>query len=244
MAENAEILRRELRQESTSLIASCATPQMELDAVFRWGSIGEVRKQTVAAHTIGMIELVLYGCTLINSQRDIESWLDEQFLMTLALAHDKGEGVLGRDKWTTIKTARDDYNEYLAFVNAYTGIHPLFFKRLHRAFLLQFCFKDKFKTYLNGANHNALQILAELEETMRDEAYFFMGLEKLEFVLFGLEQMFFRDNIQIAVSTIDHHMKKLRKACKEVPEFRMLWTEKLEMLCLELSAAYPNLERI
>jgi hypothetical protein len=217
----------------------------KLNFVRRWKTFFDtaIKRQTVLEHVLSLTKLVRHCSVIMNTTRQPENQLDELLLVDAALLHDDGEGILETDFPATSRQAFRSVNEYLAFVSELDKENPTEYKRCLRAFLLQFCFNEEIKKLLQAENGNTIDHIVWLEQNRRDEALLFEGLEKIEYILFGIKQFLHRNILDVAVSTIDHHLESLDKICQELPEFKLIWTDDLRDSCIRLSKMYPNVRR-
>jgi|APSaa5957512622_1039677.scaffolds.fasta_scaffold11138_3 5'-deoxynucleotidase YfbR-like HD superfamily hydrolase len=216
-----------------------------LIAVRRWEDFAQlpIERQTVAEHVLSLTKLIRRCTRIVNAERNDDNKLDLSLLTDAALIHDDGEGILAVDISTRFKQSHNVVHEFLAFASNQDKTDPIEYNRTLRAYLLQYCFAEEVKDLLRVENGNAINIIKSLEREKRDEAFFFKLIERLEYILFGLRQYFKREILEVAVSTIDHHLPSLDELCRKVPDFNLVWTPDLRQTCLDLSNENPNVPR-
>ena len=159
------------------------TAQTIFKGVYRWSRLGKgVRQQDVLQHSYSITILA----KIIIEKLNFSLGLDEDLIITAFLVHDHGEGELKRDICSGYKNKKgndDDLQEYFAFVKRYKALDPEIFYVFHRAFLLQFCLKDR-----SGFPDDAIKIMDDLRNINYFEALLFRGIELVEYLLYAMEQ--------------------------------------------------------
>jgi len=193
-----------------------------------------LRRQNDAEHTLGMVMLVT------NTSLKLQPYNPslDCFLLTLAATdHEFGEGILKSDVCYLVKKSDRDRDEYLAFVKRFAVLGGDLMIYHRRAFLLQFAGIE------TGDEDNAWEIFPEADrkilhwlwENRRREAYIFKYCERLEYILFAIEQGCRYRNYIMAEEVLRNHICDMHQACKLIPGWEeKIWTPNIDNLAKEV----------
>jgi len=220
--------------------------QTSLTPVVRWSSIKKswlytllhpnvkIRKQNDLEHSFAMVMLLI---NLVLKLRPHNPNLDTLLLLMAPADHEFGEAELGRDVCHLVKDKRDDNYEYLAFIRRFAclGDEAMVYHR--QAFLLQFAgveAKEQAKAWEIFSEADK-DILRWLWENKFLEAYIFKYAERLEYILYALEQGRIFRNYVITEEVLRHHISDMRQACDLIPGWEeKVWTPNIHNLAMEI----------
>ncbi len=149
--------------------------------------------------------------------------LDELLLTRCINHHDEPEGISKTDLPANLKTDLDDLNEYYIFERLYEPIGDVFWKEMRRAFLLQFCLKNP-----PCFPADAKRVMEELARHNRDEALFFDGVQRLDYMYYALECFHERGIVRILKEVSEHQIDALDRIAKELRGFgKVVWTPEM-----------------
>jgi hypothetical protein len=201
-----------------------------------------VRHQDLLQHSLGMVML------LINISLKLKKHIPglENFLLVqAATTHDFGEIEMKRDVCFLDKGINHDHEEYAAFIKKISclGEELTIFHR--RAFLLQFADNPKSWEHFSEKDQ---KILSSLHYHSHMETLIFKYSERLEYILFALEQGNRLKNHVIVEEVLRHHIPDMRRACELIPGWRKeIWSDEMDALATsiqkKLAASLPKLFR-
>jgi hypothetical protein len=146
--------------------------------------------------------------------------LDELLLTRCIAHHDEPEGILIRDVPANIKTSKDDLKEYLTFQKLYKALGKEFWKEMQRSFLLQFCLDNP-----SCFPEDARAIMEELSLTRRNEALFFDGVQRYDYLHYAYECFDKRGITKILADVAENQIERMDEIACELPGFDMVvWT--------------------
>ena len=216
-----------------SMIEAWKSPQEKLNKVIRWKKYLEnARPQNSLQHSHS---ITILGIMVLSRIKSFVS-LDEGLILSALTLHDVAEGEVGFDTLYIDKTNLSDEKEYFAFVKLYQKTSPDVFDYLHKAFLLQFAFKDP-----EDFPSSARTEITELRKTKRNEALCFEAIERLDYVFYAIEQATEKNNTKILIQTLRHQLSHLNKLNQELPGFETIWTEEISQWAQQLLSTYEGL---
>ncbi len=215
---------QELIDEWNPLIETWRSGQIGLQAVPRWSKYnkpddphGGVRSQNSLQHSYS---IVLLGRVVMQALRTKRVDIDGELLLTALHLHDHGEGELGQDTLYIDKTSDQDAREYLAFVKRFKMLPHAIFAPLEIAFLLQFAVKNP-----DAFPDHARTVMSAIVAAHPTETLLFDFIERLDYVLYAIEQFRDRNNARILVQVLRHQLPKLAELTEQFPVLReTLWT--------------------
>lgn len=230
-----------LPQTHNFLLRIWTNVQVLMTKVVRWGPFVEyqnTRHQDNLQHTHGLVEFCF---TFVELLRPYVA-LNGHLLAAACHVHDYGEAVLKQDTLYNLKNDTQDFREYQGFLKHYTG-HPCF-DFWHWAYLLQYCRKRP-PTFPPDAQI----IMLELAASRPMEAIAFDALERLDYLLYALEQRYAAGNRDILAHVIKNQTQKLDTLAGELPGLReVFWTDEFRSRCIELAEggnlAIPGAEQL
>lgn len=231
---------RELIANWTALLDVWRSGQVGLPTVPRWSKYdkpddphGGVRSQNSLQHSYSII---LLGRLVLEALRAERVYLDGELLLTTLHLHDHGEGELGQDTLYIDKTDDQDLREYLAFVKRFEKLPPSTFTSLEIAFLLQFAAKNP-----AVFPDHARTVMRTIVGAYAGEMLAFDFVERLDYVLYALEQFRDRGNRRILVQVLRHQLPKLERLAEQLPAIRKtLWTPETHDTCLAFLAEHEG----
>jgi len=162
--------------------------------------------------------------------------LDRNLILTALAIHDVGEGEIKKDTLYIDKTPDGDLEEYFAFRERYARLGPRSFEPLHRAFLLQFTFKDP-EVFPPDACHE----IQRLGQTHLYEALAFDAIERWDYVLYALEQYHERGNEKILVQTLRNQIPHFERLTEKLPGFsQTIWTQEISLWTNDFLSAHEG----
>ena len=225
------------------------TQTSNLETVFRWGLIRlswwrtilnprrRLRLQNDLVHSFSLSHLasdVTFLLKRYNPQ------LDSLWVVNAASKHELGEGELKSDVCALIKKHERDCQEYLAFAKILDCFQDPGLKEYNiQIFLLQFA------AVSDDQEEEAWKAFPEIDkERLRwlktfkwQEALVFHYLEKLEYILFGLEQGRKFKNYVIVENVLKNQSKEMEAACGLIPGWEQkIWTPNISFLAKETLA--------
>ncbi|MGC9605422.1 MAG: hypothetical protein ABSF56_01545 [Minisyncoccia bacterium] len=146
--------------------------------------------------------------------------LDELLLSRCVSHHDEPEGIRIIDLPADIKTDEDDLKEYLVFRRLCGPLGVAVWRELERSFLLQFCLRNP-----ACFPEEARLVMTDLAEHRRNEALFFDGVQRLDYMYYAYECYVEHDIIRILVEVARNQIVELDAIAAELPGFdKVVWT--------------------
>jgi len=220
--------------------------QVSLTPVVRWLSISrgwlymvfhpntKLRKQNDLAHSFAMVKLNLNLAFLLEKYNP---HLDGLLLVHAAWVHELGEGELKNDVCHLVKTKNHDLDELLAVIKLFSCLRKDLALFHHHAFLLQFVGSradksDKAFDHFPEADQIKLN---DFWQNKRIESLIFQYSERLEYILYALEQGVSFRNYVIVEEVLRNHLRDMRQACELIPGWQEeIWTPKMDNLAKEI----------
>lgn len=195
------------------------------------------RPQTVAEHSLAMPVLGTMMGTMLDPFLPDGYRFDYQ-LFSLALSlHDWGEGITRNDHPFTEKKLIHELEEYNAFYHSFKNLPPEIFDLCQKAFVLQFVYplngraiseKPPLKSW-GTFPEPVRKIIAQLADEKSSEALRFSAVERLEYIMYAIEQYILRQNFGMAKEVISNQLPDMRQACSLVPGFKeKIWTNEVD----------------
>ena len=214
--------------------------QVDLPLVQRWSKYdkpndphGGVRPQNTLQHSYS---IVLLGTMVMHMMREANLDLDGELLLTALHLHDHSEGDLKRDTLYIDKTDEHDLREYEAFVKRFKDLPSAAFRPFEIAFLLQFAGKNP-----ASFPEHARNIMGAMQGLWRNEILAFDFIERLDYVLYALEQFCDRGNARILVQVLRHQVPKLDALVAQIPTVRpILWTKPVRNAAVDFLAQHEG----
>jgi hypothetical protein len=198
--------------------------QIGLPEVTRWSKYlsdeanGGVREQNSLQHShsitrFGDIFMIMLKPFVV---------LDETLLGRALSIHDEGEGVIKQDTLYIDKTESGDLQEYEGFVSVYSHLPTQVYEELQRAFLLQFAMKNPISFPVD-----AREVMAQLSFYHASECYAFEAIERLDYVMYAMEQFIERGNAKILVQVLRGQIPHLDRLAAEanIGIEEVFWTD-------------------
>lgn len=146
--------------------------------------------------------------------------LDEALIGRCFRVHDIPEGIIELDVAAPIKTDQDDLREYLTFESLMKPLGSQMWAEQQKAFLLQFCLKNP-----ACFPKDARKIMSKLARTKKNEALFFDGVQRLDYVFYAYECHANHDATMVLEEVLGDQFPKLENIRKQFPEFgKVAWT--------------------
>ncbi len=220
--------------------------QVSLAPVVRWLSISRswlytvfhpnarLRKQNDLAHSFAMVKLNLNLAFLLEKYNP---GLDSLLLVHAAWVHELGEGELKNDVCHLVKTQSHDLDESLAVIKLFSCLRKDLALFHHHAFLLQFVGAradkgDKAYDHFPEADQVKLNYFWQ---NKRIESLIFQYSERLEYILYALEQGVNYRNYVIVEEVLRNHLCDMRRACELIPGWQEeVWTLEMDSLAKEI----------
>lgn len=201
-----------------------------------------VRYQDLLQHSLGMVMLLIN--VSLKLKKHIPG-LDNFLLVQAATTHDFGEIELKRDVCFLDKGDNHDGEEYAAFIQRINCLGGELTTSHRQAFLLQFAADSK---NWNCFSEKDQKILSYLHYHSPREALIFKYSERLEYILFALEQGNRLKNYVVVEEVLRHHIPDMRRACDLIPGWRQeIWSDDMDALAeniqKKLAASLPELFR-
>ncbi len=161
--------------------------QSEFSKITRWKTSLEkpggenLRRQTCTEHVLS-VELaarIITDTYVSITGKEV----DRALILDAFHFHDYGEPLKGRDLSALTKKDTDDLDEYLAFMDFIVNQREPLFSNYQRAFLLQFCLENP-----ECFPPEAREIMTDLRKNKHLEAVMFKFIEKMDYVLYAIEQ--------------------------------------------------------
>lgn len=219
--------------------------QTSLQKIVRWGLIrknwfynlihpqARLRRQDDLVHTFS---LVLLLTNIIVKLRRLNPELDSMLIISAGTVHEFGEAELKRDICFLVKEGNHDVDEYVSFVKRFSCLEAELLAYHKRAFLLQFVGSNppnKQKAWENF-DDEAREILYDLSYHKMPEALIFWATEKLEYILFALEQARRYRNYVMIEEVLRNHWVDMNRACALIPGWKeTIWTVGIDTLAIE-----------
>jgi len=261
MKKNNKVLLTNLSRRLTALLDIAplnAHVQTSLSDVFRWGSVREswwrcwlfsdrrLRKQSDLQHSYAMTILLQWAIAKLAKHNPD---LDRYLVICCGADHDLGEGETKNDVCALTKRREVDVREYFAFRKVIDKFDLAVREDMARAFLLQFADVNKDQRVEDWAlfPSEAQDILEWLAENRRLEARIFRYLERLEYILYAIEQANLYGNFHLAAEVTSKnagyvfisHQEDMERACQLIPGFREeIWTLEIQETISEFIQAY------
>lgn len=212
--------------------------QISLPGVIRWSKYsntekdGGARVQNSLQHSYS---LTILGRVITHKLKPYVS-IDESLLMTALLVHDHGEGEIQKDTLYIDKTVKGDVDEYIAFQKRYGSLGVDLYAEFERAFLLQFALKDS-----SAFPVSARDIMKDISSQNRNECLMFDGVERIDYLLYAVEQYMDRSNEKILVQTLRHQVSHLDRLAGELTGFgEAIWTQDLRKSLQDFLGRYEG----
>jgi len=192
-----------------------------------------LRLQTTAEHTVGLALLWQYVGGELNAHGVP---VDTALGTHTAVNHDVGEDV---DVPAPQKTVLDDVREYEAFCLIVERLPLPVYLAERRAFLLQFAHQDYAKRVFFPKD--AQEIMLELRRTNPLEVELFALLERMDYLLYALEQYLKYGQYEVLVHVARRETLAMKRAAKQIPQFRELfWPDNLSLWFDQFLEAYKD----
>lgn len=196
----------------------------------------ELHLQNLFQHQLSFLHLVNI---MLMRVRACGGQLDEALVLRSVLVHDVAETIIRRDMAAPQKKGVNDLQEYLAFKEHFQGLGDIEWRELQENFLLQTaikndpCFPD-----------DARDVMSWLMRNHRQEAYFFYGMEGLDY-LHTAYRGTCEDGIDHMIYEIANgHLGRLEEVSRQVVGFSEgVWTAEVQAYFAEKAAAFranPN----
>ncbi|MBU1132428.1 hypothetical protein KKC32_04255 [Patescibacteria group bacterium] len=177
----------------------------------------KIRVQSVLEHIYSFTIFLSWAIKKIRPYSE----LNETLLLNACLVHDWGEIVLEREVDAPKKVLSDDLDEYLAFKRDFGELDPEEFAEFQKAFLLQFAFSESAELFPPEEQ----EIFKILRESCATEARFFAVMEKIDYVMFGYEQLIERGNPAILKALLLRDVPAIESGVDDIRGFRQtVWT--------------------
>ncbi|HNX10540.1 MAG TPA: hypothetical protein PKI61_00085 [bacterium] len=195
----------------------------------------DFRPQSVTEHSLGMTVLGTLMGVRLEKYLPIGCRFDHHLLTISFAIHDWGEGIKKVDHPFGTKTDLNDLEEYYSFVDSFSELDTETFNFFRRAFLLQFVHPLKRANYEQSQppNWNVFPqgIRDDLESllfTHKQEALRFAVAERLEYVLYAIEQCVKFRNYYMLCDVLGNQFDDMELATEIVPGFgKEIWTPEI-----------------
>lgn len=192
--------------------------------------MGQYRTQTTSDHRG---ELLMLLQSLLIHLHELEIRPDSRLLMSAIWHHDDGEDFGFGDTLYTFKRQEHDLAEYQIFVkHVQPVVSDLEWRHLQRAFLLQFV-----QTYAESElfPQEARAVMQELQQTRSVEAMIFGYLERLDYLLYAVEQAQVYGNPHFVREVFPNQRDRLDVYIREWPALRgFYWPDPLRPFCQKI----------
>jgi hypothetical protein len=169
--------------------------------------------------------------------------LDDFLLVRAAHIHEFGEAELKRDICHLTKTKNHDLDEATAVAKRFACLGKGLSSFHYQAFLLQFvgARATKGDDAYNNFSENDQAIMNDLWENKKIEALIFQYSERLEYILFALEQGSCFKNYIMVEEVLRNHIIDMRQACELIPGWAQeVWTPNIDNLAQEVWKSLKN----
>jgi hypothetical protein len=190
--------------------------------VIRWGpflnspKIGRrIRRQNGHEHRCSVVFLAIRWLIAIRPYVT----LDELLVTWCFENHDVPEGISGIDTPAPLKTDSDDLKEYLIFQELCRPLGKSEWLELERSFLLQFAIENP-----SCFPAHARKVMDALAKEKRNEALFFDGVQRFDYLHYALECLVERNVPDVLATISPRQCEKLDSIAKELPGFsEVIW---------------------
>ncbi len=199
--------------------------QINHQNIIRWGTFLEgnssLRKQNNLQHIVSFVHVATWICF------ELEEYIpfDTGLVLSAANIHEHGEAILKRD--IVYDEKKNDISEdVLEYINVDKEFIRIFgkgsslYKKMQKAFLLQFATKDE--NFINFPNE-ARNILKYLKDNFLIEAKIFNAIERYEYFYYCFESNS-KHNKKILRNVLNNQKTYLDRYVKEIPGFYKIWT--------------------
>lgn len=222
-----------LSKELQALLYVWQAGQTLLPQVARWAPFVKhqnTRPQNVLQHTHSLSGFAI--SFIETMEHEYQVFLDGYLLLAACQLHDYGEGALRlqEDVLNPDKTDNDDLREYRAFVTDYQDV-PGFDTIKHKAYLLQHAWKQP-----QNFPPDAERIMESLCRENHGGVHAFPALEKLDYLLYALEQRIHRGNADLLAHVLNRQAPHLDVLSKKLLHLdRAYWSPEIKAQYLELA---------
>ncbi len=210
-----------------------------------------LRPQNTLEHVViieRFAELILLEASLWNQhyaahdQTDKLFLVDEAFVLRALRYHDDGEAMVDDVDFAN-RTANHDANEYRAFLAQYSTLDPHIFAPIREAYLVQFALRplSELEAFLEPCD------LAVIEAWKYDsqkelEAVLFNLIERLDYVLYGLQLLRWFDNAHFLVWILRLQLQRIEQLVTLHPFlYGRLWDGECSRLARDFLAAHVDI---